>query len=473
MAPQFSKTETRIVDRLVEHGQEHVLRWVEELSKEARRKLMQQLAHVDFDRLDHFNALISTPPTDVSFTDVDPPAVARLPLNAPQHEAEQRVQKIGQEALEANRVAIVTVAGGQGTRLGYDHPKGMYPITPIRGKSLFQLFAEEILSARRRYSCKLPWLIMTSPTNDEETRAFFWENSYFGLGAETVHFFVQQVNPIISQDGKLLLAEKDQLLAGPDGHGGTFDALAQSGLLEMLRNGGWDLISYFQVDNPLVTLADQRFIGHHLRKGADFSCKVVPKRDPSERLGIAVLKGEKPVVIEYVDVPPEVAGARTPNGKLRFRYGSIAVHVMDVPFVERVVQHQDGLPWHIAKKQYEILDDNGEKCLSPPGGCYKFERFIFDALEFAEECAFVEVRRDSEFAPVKNAEGDDSPESARRLMQRRWLQWLQQAGAEVRMPRDFRAPQVEISSLYASDAEELKERVEPGWKPSFPLVLEP
>lgn len=459
--------------KLRQHDQEHVLRWLGELDEEGGERLLGQLAGLDLGRLERFRRLLGTPPTDVSFADVSPAPVERLPLNEAQQEAERRVERIGREALEDDRVAVLTVAGGQGTRLRYDHPKGMYPITPILGKSLFRYFAEQILAGRRRYGCALPWFVMTSPTNDAETRHFFRASDHFSLGAETVHFFVQRVNPILDGGGRLLLAEKDGLLVGPDGHGGTFEALAEAGMLEVMRRGRWDLISYFQVDNPLVTVLDPRFIGHHLNRGADFSCKVVPKREPEEGLGLAVMKGDRPAVIEYVDVPERVAAARLPSGKLRLRYGSIAIHIIDVPFAERVAQQAEGLPWHVARKGYEVINADGKKVLAPPQSCYKFERFIFDSLMFADECAFVEVRRNSEFAPVKNAEGQDSPETARSLMQRCWLEWLQEAGARLEIPRDLTGPVVEISPLYASDVEELKERIEPGWEPEFPLVLEP
>ena len=462
----------RVLDELQNAGQEHAARWLEQLDGRPRQKLLRQLADLDFDQLREFRRLLKEPPAEVDFGQVEPAPIERLPQNEAQAQAEDQVLQMGTDALEADRVAAVTAAGGQGTRLRYDHPKGMYPITPIRRASLFQSFAEQILAARRRYGCRLPWLIMTSPTNDAETRDFFARNRFFALGEDSVHFFEQKVSPIVDSDGRLLRAEVNELLVGPGGHGGTFDALASGGLVDMLEGAGLDLISYFQVDNPLVTVADPRFIGHHVRKGADFSCKVVAKRNPEEGLGIAVRRGGKPAVIEYVEVPDEVASARTPDGELRYLYGSIAIHVIDVPFVRRVAQ-EDALPWHIARKQYEIVDDEGQKTRSAPGGCCKFERFIFEALPMARECAFVEVRRESEFAPVKNAKGKDSPESARRLMQQRWLDWLCAAGASFQPPSDLGSAVIEISPLYAADAEELKERVEPGWQPSFPLLLEP
>ncbi len=196
------------------------------------------------------------------------------------------------------------------------------------------------------------------------------------------------------------------------------------------------------------------------------------QRLEQEGLGLAVLKSEKPTIIEYTDVPEEIAIARFPSGQLLFPFGSIAVHIISIPFAERVAQG-GALPWHVARKQYEIVDELGHKALSPPPGCYKFERFVFDALSFADECAFVEVRRAAEFGPVKNAKGEDSPDAARRLMQQQWLEWLREAGATFPMPKDLSRPVIEISPLYAADAAELKERTQPGWEPSFPLLLEP
>ncbi len=469
-------TDDALMADLEEHGQQHIARWLQNLSAEKRRRLAEQLARVNFERLADFRELIATPPTDISFGDVRPAPVERLPLDAGQVRAEKDIRRAGCAAFEADRVAAVTVAGGQGTRLGYDHPKGMYPISPIRGKSLFQLFAEQILAARRRYGCTMPWLIMTGPTNDDETREFFAENDYFGLGRPSVHFFVQGWNPIVDEEGRLLLAEEDELLVGPDGHGGTFDALARNGMLQMLREGGYDLISYFQVDNPLVTVADPRYVGYHLARDAEFSCKVIPKRDPDEGLGIAVVQGGQPAVVEYIDVPPDIAAQRGPDGHLLYRFGSIAIHIINVSFAERVAHEPKGLPWHVAQKQYEVLEpESGRKVESEPGGCYKFERFIFDSLQFADSAAFVEVRRDTEFAPVKNAEGQDSPQSCRRLMQRMWMEWVKKAGGIADLPslEGLCEPMIEISPLFASSAEELAEKVGSAWEPSFPLVLEP
>ena len=463
--------EDLIVRQVCLNGQEHVLRWLPELGQEARHRLLGQLAEVDYQQVATFARLIGSPPTEVSFLDLEPAPVARLPLGKERREVEKDIRRLGERALRANRVAAVTAAGGQGTRLRYEHPKGTYPITPLRHKSLFQLFAEQIRAARRRYGCDLPWLIMTARPNHTETREFFRENGFFALGEETIHFFTQDSSPILNAEGRMLLAGKGELLTGPGGHGGVYNALVRSGLLDTLRGAGHDLMSYFQVDNPLVTVADPRFLGHHIAWDADFSCKVVPKRNPDEGLGIAVLRAGRPAVVEYCDVPGHLAAQRDMRGRLRFLFGSIATHVIDVPFAERVAQ-SGGLHWHIARKQYDILDDNGDIVRSAPEACFKFERFIFDAMAYADRCTFVEVRRDSAFAPVKRIDGEDSPDSARQAMQRMWLRWLQEAGVKVSLPKGLETPIIEISPLYALDERELAERIDADMQVQFPLVLE-
>jgi UDP-N-acetylglucosamine/UDP-N-acetylgalactosamine diphosphorylase len=470
MANPAEPDKAEVLQKLQSLNQDHIVAWFESLVGGERERLLDQLAGLDLTRLQQLRALIQTPPTETSFDDMLPAPVERVPLGEADSRREDKVIRLGAEALQANRVAALTVAGGQGTRLRYDHPKGMFPISPIRQLSLFALFSEQIRAARRRYGCRMPWLLMTSPSTDAETRAFFSENAYFGLGEDTVHFFVQRTNPILDARGRLLLAEADKLLVGPDGHGGVYDALVHSGLTGVLREGGQDLISYFQVDNPLVTVADPRFLGYHVARRAEFSCKVVAKRDPGEGLGVAVIRAGRPAVVEYIDVPEELAQERLPSGKLRYLYGSIAIHILNVSFAERVAR-EHSLPWHVARKQYEVVRADGRKALTEPGGCRKYERFVFDALPFAANCAFVEVDRWTEFSPVKNATGQDSPDLARAHMQRMWLTWLREAGAKVEVPHEIREPMVEISPMYALDPEELKERVEPGWEPTFPLLL--
>lgn len=463
--------EQRVIERIREKGQGHVLGYLDELSDRQRHRLLKQLAAVDFGKMKKLASLIGSEPEEIDFEGVEPAPVKEL-SDGHTPEEKQAVEA-GREALRQDRVACVTVAGGQGTRLKYDAPKGTYPITPVRGKSLFAVHAERIRAARRRYGCRLPWFIMTSRQNQEETVRFFADLDYLGLGRESVHFFPQHMNPILDEHGRLLLQQKDRLLAGPDGHGGIFEALVDNGMCRVLSEGGWDLLSYFQVDNPLVKPADPRFLGHHLNGDAEFSCKVIPKRSPGEGLGIAVLRDGHPAVIEYIDVPPEVAEATDESGRLKFLYGSIAIHVMNTDFVQRIAQKDVALPWHVAEKQYEALDPDGRDPTPRERTCYKFERFIFECLPHATNCAFVETSRQKEFAPVKNAEGKDSPRTARHRMQRLWADWLARAGRDLRRPDGLPDRPLEISPLFADGPETLKDRLPPDWQPGDPVVLEP
>ena len=463
--------EQGIIEKVKSEGQDHVLNYLDELSVEQRQSLLGQLAKVDFEKVNELASLIGQEEEEIDFDRVEPAPVEKLmDKDSP---GEQRAVQAGEQALRDDRVACVTVAGGQGTRLKYDAPKGTYPITPVRGKSLFQVHAEKIRGIRRRYGCRLPWFIMTSYENHEDTQEFFAEHDFFGLGAESVHFFPQQMNPILDEHGHLLLEEKDSLLAGPDGHGGIFEALVVSGMCELLSEGGWDLLSYFQVDNPLVNVADPRFLGHHVQHEAEFSCKVIPKRDPYEGLGIAVLRDNHPAVIEYIDVPPDVAEERDESGQLRYLYGSIAIHIMNTDFVQRMAREGVQLPWHVAEKNYKSICPHGTDDRPQERTCYKFEQFIFESLPEASGCAFVETDRGKEFAPVKNAEGEDSPATARARMQRLWAEWLAMAGHDLRTHDGDPDRKIEISPLFADGPQELEQNLPADWEPSHPVVLEP
>jgi len=474
MASDLSPEHASTVKRVESAGHAYVLRWLDDLTEQQCAAFLDQLASVDFERVRELASLLGPAVAQtraVTPDAVGPAEVERLPRTPDETERDQQAVRFGREALQQDRVAALVVAGGQGTRLGFDAPKGTFPITPVRNKTLFQVQAEKLLAARRRYGCRLPWLVMTSPTNDAETRAFFAEHDHFGLGEDSVHFFAQKVNPILSADGRMLLEQKGALMVGPDGHGGVFEALLASGVLDALQEAGHDLISYFQVDNPLVPLADERFLGHHLAREADFSCKVIPKRDPSEGLGVAVLREGRPEIVEYIDLPQDMANERTPEGELRYLFGSIAVHIVGAGFARRMGGEKDALPWHVARKKYAALDEQGQKSEQSPRECYKFERFVFDCLSHAGGCAFVEVDRADEFAPVKNAQGQDSPQSCREMMKAQWLRWLRAAGADT-SALDAPDALLEISPLYACDADELAAQLPPRFRASSPTVLE-
>lgn len=370
--------------------------------------------------------------------------------------ADARAREVGEGLLRDGKVAAFTVAGGQGTRLGHDGPKGTFPATPIKGKPLFQVFAEKLLALGDRFGRPVPWYLMTSPLNHEQTTSFFESNDFFGLDRDQVMFFSQGTMPAVDDEGRLILSAKDALFRSPDGHGGSLRALHASGAIDDMRTRGVEEIYYFQVDNPVMEMCDPVFMGYHRMEGSEFSSKVVPKREPGEKVGVLAEIDGKPGVIEYSDLADSLRDARDDDGKLTFRAGNIAVHGISRAFVEKLNEGTFGLPFHIARKEIPGVQADGtvEK---RPG--VKFETFVFDALPLASKVMVLEVPRASEFSPIKNREGSDSPETSRRDQSAQFASWLIAAGVAV--PTDdegFPTVNIEISPRFADSAEALLAR---------------
>jgi UDP-N-acetylglucosamine/UDP-N-acetylgalactosamine diphosphorylase len=385
------------------------------------------------------------------------------PKDAAAQAAYAQARRRGREAIAAGRVAALVVAGGDGTRLGFAGPKGSLPVTPVRRKSLFQVFAEGLLACRRFYGGNVPWYIMTSPANDAVTREFFARNKFFGLPAEDVFFFAQGRMPALGRDGKILLADKGLIAWNPDGHGGSVTALRRSGALDDMARRQVEVISYFQVDNPLVHCVDPLFVGLHLEAGAEMSAKALPKRDPLEKLGNFCLVDGKATVIEYSDLPEELARATRPDGTLKFSAGSIAIHLFSRGFLEKLTAGGEcRLPFHRALKKAPCLAPTGVRIQPDQPNAVKLEMFVFDALPLAKETVILETLRDEEFSPVKNSTGEDSLATCLHDQVRRAARWLENAG--LRLPRDAAgqpAAAVEISPLAALEADDLIGKIHP------------
>jgi UDP-N-acetylglucosamine/UDP-N-acetylgalactosamine diphosphorylase len=468
-----------LAERLARHGQGHLLRWWDELDQGDRGHLAAEVRGIDFDRLDALiqHLVKEETPSAPDPDQVRPVAVSRLPRTDGERVARRHVAELGEAALVAGEVAVVVVAGGQGTRLGFDGPKGTYPIGPVSAASLFQIHAEKIVALGRRHGRPIPLYVMTSPDNHEATAAFFAEHENFGL--ERVRLFVQGQMPAVDRkSGKVLLAEKDRVALSPDGHGGTLAALAAPGpggspsCLEEMRERGIRTIFYFQVDNPLVQIADPAFLGLHRKAEADVSFKVVEKVMPEEKVGVVVEVDGRPQVIEYSDLPAELAERREPDGSLQLWAGSIAIHVFERPFIERLVTQGGQLPFHRAIKKVPYVDNDGRRVEPTEPNAVKFEQFIFDTLPLAERYAVVETDRAVEFEPLKNATGPDSPATVRQRMSDLFAGWLEGAGATVPRRSDGSVPfGIEISPLYALDASELKSKLTPGRSVEGPFYL--
>lgn len=437
------------------HGQDRAAEAWDKLNGAGRAKLERQFAALDFAELDALirDYVLKKPETRIPAVLAPAPFFPLTPSDAAQAAYYQKAKAKGCELLGAGKVAMLVVAGGQGTRLGFDGPKGTFPIGPVTGKTLFQYFAEEIARVAEKYGARLPWYIMTSELNDKSTRDFFAAHNCFGLDPGNVRFFTQGTMPAIGYDGKLLLNAPDSLALSPNGHGGALLALRKSGALDEMRREGVEYISYFQVDNPLAPLADVLFLGLHALEGAQMSARVLLKTGPFEKLGNFCLADGRLHVIEYSDLPAELATRVNPDGTLAFPAGSPAIHVISRGFVEALTA--DGrlkLPWHRADKKVSYLNDAGELVKPKTPNAVKFESFIFDALPLAEKTMLLEGCRTEHFAPVKNRTGVDSADSCRAMLIARDARRLELASFAVPRRNDGTADCiVEISPRLVCD----------------------
>ena len=456
---------TEMRHKLRKYGQEHLLAFWDELDTPKQDTLLEQLGAIDFEQLQGFIKQFVND-TSPEFTGADiapPPVLPHKPADTEQAELYNRAKDRGNKLLAQGKVAACVVAGGQGTRLGFDGPKGCFQATPVAKKPLFQVFAEQIQAASNRGGKAIPWYIMTSRTNDTQIKAFLRRNHYFGLDPDNVRCFRQGTMPAIGMDGKLLLKAKGTLAISPNGHGGVLPALRQSGSLDDMTARDITLISYFQVDNPLVRCIDPLFIGLHDLNQAEMSAKALPKRDPMEPLGNFCIVDGKTSVIEYSDMPQELVRCTTDQGFLKFSAGSIAIHILNRSFVERLTEGgRCSLPFHRAEKTVPHIDSTGRKITPDQPNAIKFEMFIFDAMPLAGKTVIIETRRDEEFSPIKNDKGLDSPVTSLHSQVRRAANWLEKTGVELPLDANGQvAAAIEISPLFADSAEELARKLDP------------
>ncbi len=442
-------TEKEIREACEANGQEHLFAHWDARPAAMKQKLLSDLAALDFGRLDELRSRLREPPA-ATVTDVPVPApYIPISLSASDHAA----REIGEDLIRRGKTAILTVAGGQGSRLGFDGPKGMFPISPLRKLTLFALHAEKLLAARRWYGAEIPWLIMTSPSNRAETEEYFRREDWFGLGSGSVLLFSQGTLPSLSPQGSLLMAPDGGLFVNPNGHGGVVSALTDSRVIQEIRDRGIEELFHFQVDNPLVRVPDPVFLGFHRKESSEISSKVIEKAYPEEKLGVIALVREKPCVIEYSDFDEQLMSSRGPDGKLAFPQGSIAIHVLNVDFLSRTGR---SLPLHIARKKVKALKPTHEGTEIGEEDAVKMEMFIFDAIPMAGKAIFFETERIEEFAPLKNREGLDSIETCVRGQIEKAARWLSACGVEV--PRDGNGRSlhaIEISALFAWDRQVL------------------
>ncbi len=450
-------------------GQAHLLDFWPQLDAVQRESLAQQIRGIDFPLI---QKLFAQRRDQSNFRDLasraTEPAAFRLDASKNRFSPAE-ARGCGNQALAAGEVGVMVVAGGQGTRLGFNHPKGMFAIGPVSGRTLFQVQIEKIVATAHRHGVRIPLYLMTSPATHEETLAFLAAQKRFGLAEEDLRVFCQGTMPAVdAATGQILLEAPDRLAVSPNGHGGMLAAFAESGAMADAQARGIRHLFYFQVDNPLVDIAGAEYIGYHVLSNSEMTSQVIAKRDPLEKVGNVVDVDGRLMVIEYSDLPDDAARRTNADGSLAIWAGSIAVHVFDLDFLCRAKDQADSLPYHFAHKKVAYIDATGRRVEPAKANGIKFERFIFDLMPSARNAIVVEVDPDSAFAPLKNASGAaaDTPESVMAQISNLHRQWLREAGVEV---ADGIA--VEISPWFALDAEEMRGKVRPGLKITGPTYL--
>lgn len=425
--------ETEIRARYDAAGQGHVFQYVDQASADEKSAFLEQLDGI---KVEEIADLLKATREETSKEDTGVIKPFTGPIGrTSDKECVEESYTTGMKAIQEGKVAALVLAGGQGTRLGFDGPKGMYDVGLPSGKTLFQLMAERIVKLTQLAegdSVTIPFYIMTSPINHRQTVEFWESKNYFGLGKDNVIFFQQGMLPCMKDDGKIILEAAACVAMAPDGNGGIYPSLQQSGALDGMVAKGIKYVHVFSIDNALVRPADPVFIGYCVDQNADCGNKVVWKAGAHEKVGVVATKDDKPCIVEYSEITKEMAEATDDQGRLQFGAGNICNHFYTVDFIKDKVIPNMGNMYHIARKKIKSFD--GKETVSPTENSgIKLETFIFDVFSLSERHAVLDVERASEFGPVKNKPGSpsDSPDTARALLSAQAKKWAKDAGAKL------------------------------------------
>ena len=391
---------------LKKYGQEHVLRFYDELDENGQRSLLKQVEEIDFEMLGAIGA------KQQKKGKISP--LGAVEIDEINERKEEFVEE-GLKAIREGKVGAILLAGGMGTRLGFDQPKGTFDIGKTRHLYIFECLINNLLEVCDMAGCFVPLYIMTSEKNHEATYEFFEEHNYFGYPAEDVHFFMQDMAPAVDYNGKLLLEEKGRLATSPNGNGGWFSSLHKSGLLDDIHARGVEWLNIFAVDNVLQKIADPAFIGATLLSGKESGSKVVRKVAPEERVGVMCQEDGKPSIVEYYEMTEEMVTQRDEQGELLYRFGVILNYLFRVDLLEEIMLNRMNV--HVVEKKIPYIDEKGTFVKPEEPNGYKFETLILDMIHMLDSNLVYEVVREKEFAPIKNLHGTDSVDSARELLE--------------------------------------------------------
>ena len=398
-------------EKLERYGQTHVITAYNRADELTKEKLLEQVERINFEQLQE---LYKSTKEEIRLENVNIEPMPYIDSQKLTEEERNRYIQKGEDIIKNGKLAVLTLAGGQGTRLGYNGPKGTFDIGLASHKSLFELMIDYLKEKCEKYDVTIPWYLMTSKDNNDVTEEFFKNHNYFGYPKNNlITFFKQGELPMLDEQGKVIINEDGIIKEAADGHGGIFRAMQSEGVLEDMKLKGIEWVFIGNVDNPLVQMADPLLIGYAAYNHYLAVSKTIVKTGPEERVGVFCKKNGKPSVIEYTEISNEMANLRDENGELIYGEAHMMLNLFNIQVFEKMKEVK--FPYHAAHKKSNIVDENGKVIIPEKPNAYKFEAFIFDAFPMFDEVGLLRGKREDDFAPVKNAEGVDSPETARAL----------------------------------------------------------
>ena len=404
------------IDILKEYKQDHIARLLKKLDEEKQNELIEQIQRIDFHQI---MELYNNTKKEIEFKESKIEPLKYLDKSKLTKEQTEKFDNLGAQIIRSGKYAVVTMAGGQGTRLGHTGPKGTFKLDVYgKGKYLFEILAENLKEANEKYNTTIPWYIMTSKDNNKETIEFLEKHKYFGYNKKYVTIFMQSELPLVDEDGKLLIGKDFKIREASDGNGGTYSSLRASGALADMKERGIEWVFIGSVDNALLKMADVTLLGVAIAQNAQIASKSVEKANPHERVGVFCKMNGHPKVIEYTELPEKMAEEIDEDGELKYGESHIMCNLYTIEAIEKA--STEPLIYHSAHKKNSYIDENGNEVIPDKPNSYKFESFIFDAFEFFDDIAILRGKREDDFAPVKNKDGVDSPKTAKELYEKYW-----------------------------------------------------
>lgn len=404
------------IEILKSYNQDHIIRLLEKLDERKKQELIEQIMKIDFQQI---HELYENTKKEIEIKENKIEAIDYLDKSKLSEEQKERLDNLGSEIIKNGKYAVVTMAGGQGTRLGHTGPKGTFKLDVYgKGKYLFEILAENLKEANKKYDTEIPWYIMTSKENNDETVSFLEKHNYFGYSKDKVKIFAQSELPLVNQEGKLLIDRNYKIKEASDGNGGTYSSLRASGCLADMKEKGIKWVFIGSVDNALLKMADVTLLALAIDKNVQIASKSVVKANPHEKVGVFCKMNGHPKVIEYTELPEKMAEEVDSNGELRFGESHIMCNLYTIEAIEKI--SKEPLIYHSAFKKNSYIDESGKEVIPDMPNSYKFESFIFDAFELFDDIAILRGKREDDFAPVKNKEGVDSPRTAKELYEKFW-----------------------------------------------------